>query len=117
MTELQEQWLKALESGEFKQTDATLQEVDDEGNDRYCCLGVACRIAGVKGKLEGGSLAKYPEVMDVFGFYNDLGGARAYINMSLATLNDEGKTFKQIAEIVRANPEHYFVNAKSEEVA
>lgn len=36
---LQRLWLKALESGRYKQTTGALQK----GNE-YCCLGVACRI-------------------------------------------------------------------------
>lgn len=32
-------WTKALRSGEYKQTTASLQD-----NNGYCCLGVACKV-------------------------------------------------------------------------
>lgn len=45
-TKLQEKWLKALESGDYRQIRANLIEVDDEGKlcDGLCCLGVATKI-------------------------------------------------------------------------
>ena len=42
LTDIQEQWLEALESGEYAQTQAALRR-----NDSYCCLGVACDVSGL----------------------------------------------------------------------
>lgn len=53
--EFGEKWIKALRSGEYKQTDGTLVNYDfDEITNEitevhgYCCLGVACRVANVE---------------------------------------------------------------------
>jgi hypothetical protein len=40
--EFAERWVKALRSGEYKQGTGTL----GNAKDGYCCIGVACRIAG-----------------------------------------------------------------------
>jgi hypothetical protein len=119
-------WVKALRSGEYKQTKGDLQ--DSKG---YCCLGVLCDIAqkeGVtvengtrydydaKGNLKeagkyirGSSLNNQREValwagIDVKKDGDGLvplpnTGRRKYRN--LAALNDEGgKSFKYIANII-----------------
>lgn len=44
-------WVKALRSGKFKQCKNTLIEVYPGKKDiRYCCLGVACVVAGAVSK-------------------------------------------------------------------
>lgn len=47
--EIKEKWIKALNSGEFKQGKYKLH---DEEEDVYCCLGVLCKITD--GPLTGG---------------------------------------------------------------
>lgn len=42
-----EKWLKALRSGEYKQSTGFLTE-QYEGESNYCCLGVACKVAHMK---------------------------------------------------------------------
>ena len=46
LTETQEAWVQALESGEYEQTESYLR-TDTEGVNGYCCLGVACEISGI----------------------------------------------------------------------
>jgi hypothetical protein len=41
--ELKAKWVKALRSGEFKQGKGCLKE-----GERYCCLGVLARVAGLQ---------------------------------------------------------------------
>jgi hypothetical protein len=41
-------WIEALRSGEFKKGKGSLVQVDSEGNKKYCCLGVACALAGLE---------------------------------------------------------------------
>lgn len=41
------QWIEALESGEYKQAQEYLGRIDEDGGTSYCCLGVACVIAGL----------------------------------------------------------------------
>jgi hypothetical protein len=43
--EIRDEWVNALESGEYKQTDMRLR--DDEG--KMCCLGVLCDLAAKAG--------------------------------------------------------------------
>ena len=40
-------WVAALRSGDYKQCQQQLAEVDDRGKHSYCCLGVACEVLGV----------------------------------------------------------------------
>lgn len=51
-------WIAALESGEYKQTEGILHNTRNGG---YCCLGVACVVAGAIFKIdaneEGGIVA------------------------------------------------------------
>lgn len=105
-------WLKALRSGDFKQGQDFL-----ESSDGYCCLGVACRIVHPKMKLEGKDLIypdsfpktyskiKVPKILHgvaieglefTHGSYNP-------VVAKLAIMNDNGKTFKQIATFIEKN--------------
>ncbi len=92
----------ALRSGEFTQGHHSMQR-----NGKYCCLGVACRVAerhGVDvtvhadGALCGASLAQHPNVARWLGIFGigPYGPARA-----LAQDNDVNKhTFRQIARTI-----------------
>lgn len=103
LTANQEKWLKALESDEFSQTKGRLQ-----CDDSYCCLGVACRVAGVKGPLLDATLTGHPDVMSFLRLTTVCGFSKNHTLHSLTYMNDEGKTFKEIAAVVRAYPEAYF---------
>lgn len=47
--ELKDKWLAALRSGEYVQTKAVLEQLDENGKAvGHCCLGVLCRVAGIK---------------------------------------------------------------------
>lgn len=37
-------WLKALRSGKYKQGRGTLCQIDKNGNESFCCLGVLCDL-------------------------------------------------------------------------
>jgi hypothetical protein len=45
--DLKAKWIDALRSGEYQQTDSVLHTVV-QGEDRYCCLGVLCKVMGAK---------------------------------------------------------------------
>jgi hypothetical protein len=113
LTPNQEAWLKALESGEFNQTNGLL----DDGNGCYCCLGVAAKVSGLceeYGKIPGASLTGHPKVMDWLRLREGYGSPNKYDHVkgvvSLTSLNDSHHlSFKEIAQIIRANPEAYFV--------
>lgn len=38
------EWIPALRSGQYQQTQETLREIDENGNDSYCCLGVCASL-------------------------------------------------------------------------
>lgn len=48
-------WIEALKSGKYKQGQTTMQDL----NGNNCCLGVACRVAGIDlSQYEQGQLEK-----------------------------------------------------------
>lgn len=123
---LQTEWLAALESGEFEQATGCLcKSVGDHLC--YCCLGVACVIADrhgaelrrhpvgahrvdldVGGDSRGSSLPV--DVKNLFKFRSSNGtSSDGKLASSLDRLNDAGHTFKEIASLVRKNPERYFI--------
>ena len=46
--EFKKRWVEALRSGEYSQGDSYLMSPIANGEDLYCCLGVACDIRGIK---------------------------------------------------------------------
>ena len=125
------QWIDALESDIYQQTTKRLR-----CGDSMCCLGVLCHVSGVSdwtneeymGKI--GSLpddvVKWVDLSSPDGkFYfpsawilslpehikNKLEATVKYDYSSytyLVTLNDNGWTFKEIAELLRYNPPGLF---------
>lgn len=107
-------WLEALRSGKYKQTKEVLK--DSTG---YCCLGVLCDIHRKTIKKKGwtknscNNLEYYneagtlPENVLKWAGIEDENGKFKYKNgktVYLTNLNDNGKSFKQIANII----EKYF---------
>ena len=116
---LQLQWLEALESGKYIQGRDCL--VTTGG--KFCCLGVACDLfAGVKafpvqnnihGKMAYIGETNYlpPIVINKLCFFSSDGAQdKSLVNKSksIAQMNDEGMTFKEIAAVIRKNPERFF---------
>jgi hypothetical protein len=104
--------LKALRSGEYKQTTEALQ--DENG---YCCLGVMCAVYGGEtgvelepnhcGEIYGSNLADQAGVQEWVGLKSIYGESR--YNDSLTDMNDGGKTFSQIADFIESEPEGLLV--------
>jgi hypothetical protein len=111
VTDNQKKWLEALRSGKYGQCKKKLQ--DTYG---YCCLGVACVVArseGVSvvmddGYILGGSLATQQDVWQWLGLRSGYGVPRFGSGPALTDLNDSGKSFSEIADIIEAHPEEYF---------
>ncbi len=130
-TKLQEKWLKALESGKYKATKNYLCTRIDDGVG-YCCLGVACEVAGIP-KLaltSRGDIIKFDEEVSRLPDYL-AAKLKMYSNgrlhviasidgvnyTSLTEMNDNGfLTHPQIAAYIRANPENVFENENKTEV-
>ena len=111
---MQRDWLKALRSGDFKQCDGTLYELDEStGIYSNCCLGVACQVAEAHGKIVPASAVDYAflpiSIKNAFGFKDTHG----YVGpgRSLSGMNDGGRTFKEIADFVEADPERVFTKS------
>lgn len=123
----QESWIKALESGEYKQGRTRLCYKERDGSLSFCCLGVACELAGVEREETGtritysGDLGSAPmKVMEWLGLYGYLGSLRdgkSYVIGSktvacLTEANDLGASFADIAKFCRENPEKVFEDAR-----
>jgi hypothetical protein len=134
LTPNQKQWITALRSGLYTQGEGKLHSTDG-----FCCLGVAAKefltcdvkvTANVHGSFTQWKYNGEPDVapdyvMNALGLYDSNGSTKAYRTqiestsptsdyiasdeLGLTTMNDNGKTFDQIADIIEANPENYFL--------
>jgi len=117
-------WIEALESGNYAQGKRFLNI-----NNEFCCLGVACEIFGAK-KVGESKAQNYESskgdvifltqcgapiiVVESLALASDLGCPtnESSSKMSLTSMNDLGKSFKEIANTLRANPSAYFKEEK-----
>jgi hypothetical protein len=105
--QIKQKWVSALRSGEYQQTQRYLHKEDG-----FCCLGVLCDLYIKENNVEW-------ELLDVSTHYEfqsyekelplsviDWAGvedANPYIigvGTSLASLNDTGSTFNEIADVI-----------------
>jgi len=112
-------WLRALRSGEYKQEAGGLHSIDQEGNSTFCCLGVACDLylnevgdlttrIHQRGQVAYGEEYSYlpRQVAEWLGLWSYDGTFLDPENIllpeerSLADLNDNGATFREIAETI-----------------
>ena len=109
-------WLNALTSGEYEQGSAYLCRINPDGNKKFCCLGVFYELFHKYLQCEkvkrdnhilyeehGGGLGN----VGVKYFYSIIGDTYNPNGKSLASLNDNGKSFTDIAEIIKSNPSNY----------
>ena len=91
-SEFKAKWTAALRSGKFKQCTNTLHR-----NGGHCCLGVAEIVLGLKSEdskvLEG---EDFPEII------RGKAGKNPHV-ADLTEMNDNGKTFSEIADYIEAN--------------
>ena len=100
LTENQKKWISALRSGKYKQGKKKLRV-----GDSYCCLGVACEVLGIEGVKDPEGYYCYSNlfavapmrVVEALGLINEV-GSRNDGSTNLTRLNDEGKTFEEIAD-------------------
>lgn len=101
-------WIKALRSGSYRQTKGSLSKKNPEsGRTHYCCLGVACRVAALKGIKAGKDqdiASGLPDtwIENLIGCYNPRVRIPEKNNdTELSECNDDHrKTFKQIADLI-----------------
>ena len=105
-------WIKALRSGEYKQTKEFLRI-----GDKFCCLGVACDLYGKSKKIPWDDVLFLDErehlpqiVIEWLGLNNGEGEFQSTIKGEnfLTGLNDSGRRFKTIANIIESEPEGLF---------
>ncbi len=99
--ELKAQWTAALRSGTYKQGRAELFR-----NDSYCCLGVFSHIQG-RLTADGADGENGNTILldhfNPFRWLCEAGIAKSddlSVSIEVATLNDRGLTFEQIADII-----------------
>jgi hypothetical protein len=115
-TELKTKWVKALRSGKYESCQARLVS---PGGDAFCCLGVLADVQGCVWKDAPHSYLALAPIMprgrktwncagngSGDGEYlkpERAGGLALTAQVYLAKMNDEGKSFKQIADWIEAN--------------
>ena len=117
---LKKKWLKALRSGEYGQAEGVLY--DGKGN--FCCLGVLEHVA-MRGEVEideegqfidmpSKKFLKYAGIKTTHTCREPIwcdetqNITNESIDMvSLATLNDTGRTFKELAKVIEQKVEAY----------
>lgn len=115
--EIRQEWIEALRSGDYLQGEFKLAQIV-RGKVRHCCLGVACEILHDRGLLSKKLVDDYDEF--VFGDDEHRAtlplSAVQLLNMirysghcvsenyndRLAHLNDEGVSFKKIADMLES---------------
>lgn len=108
--EIKSRWLQALRSEKYLQGKSRLRSKDD----RFCCLGVLCDIYVEEGLGEwmkgddcfdlNGSGGYLPsdviEWADLPHYAGWLGTIEGKPATTLSYLNDSGKTFEEIADVI-----------------
>jgi hypothetical protein len=103
--EIKEKWIATLRSGKYKQGAGHLRN-----NDLYCCLGVLCDIYAKENQLNWEKdtknatyklLTSYAILpVEVYRWAETKGQNPIIGESNLADLNDIGKTFKEIADLI-----------------
>ena len=94
-----QEWLKALRSGEYKQTTGMLMTANQHGK-YFCCLGVYQDVRGFESTdKEILSSNEHPYTRNG----SDVLGLSSVIQKRLASMNDNGKSFEEIADYIETN--------------
>ena len=133
MNEAAKKWVAALKYGGYTQGMANLHIAVKDGPDRFCCLGIACKLyveEHGEGSLkeatdkfseevgygvvtyEGDEQCLSKKVMKWLGLKNDIGSyGEENGEASLAGLNDKSQPFMDIARVIESEPKGLFVEA------
>lgn len=135
ISDIQKKWVEALRSGEYRQGEGYLQ--DHEG--KFCCLGVACEIFSLeyhhsdsflpseaiprlKLRDEAGDIFSSLAVEELEKYLVTEEDKRIYRNAcedgyaytDLAQINDNGYSFKMIANIIENESERIFKHEETD---
>lgn len=91
-------WINALRSGKYERGTGFLKKPNTK---KYCCIGVACKIAGipVRALKDSGMPKELSPIQQAKlpPFFRDKSNERLQI---LANLNDTGHSFEKIADYI-----------------
>jgi hypothetical protein len=108
--EIKAKWIEALRSGRYTQAEGFLRI-----NDSMCCLGVLCDIIAPEdwdrqGEFRGEDMLPPEELCDTIGLPRPARVAEltndpeaGTITNDLATMNDGGASFAEIADFIEEN--------------
>ena len=106
MTTLRERWIAALRSGEYKKSTSSLKTNDGTA---FCCLGVLAELVDPNGWADGGGIRGDRLQWRGQSYYvseeEGVPGLPLEASRKLAVMNDNGKTFPEIADYIEAHPE------------
>ena len=132
--DIAKKWVKALRSGKYKQGKGYLKQFTSRNEPRHCCLGVLCELYNDTMKknhkktlyteemqdnssgtsfvrfdlVDGGlpkAVRKWADIINPLGEFQ-VGCGEYDIEECLADLNDTGKKFSTIADIIEKNVEN-----------
>ncbi|EKS37796.1 hypothetical protein [Afipia clevelandensis] len=86
--ELKKKWIEALRSGEYEQGRNYFEKAG-----KFCCLGVLCKVAGKPTTRAEDDVGNWHFAETTLPLGMD---------MRLATLNDKGSSFSEIADYIEA---------------
>jgi hypothetical protein len=97
MSDLREKWIEALRGGQYNQGKEALRN-----GDRFCCLGVLCDIKNTEMWVEYDNDDYNWKVFEDFPpkWLLDEVGLSKDDAVFLATLNDRGSSFSEIADLI-----------------
>lgn len=106
--ENRKKWVEALRSGKFEQCVGALHN-----GVGHCCLGVLCEVAGYTAKKGQDSYYRYEGIigeaaLPIRAFVGLSSPIGEYGGICLAELNDNGKSFAEIADIIESEPPGLF---------
>lgn len=121
--EVAKKWVKALRSGKYKQGQRYLKQFNSKNQPRHCCLGVLCELYDETMKKNHKKTLVSKTCGDLFVKFNNdwsslpqivrewagiSSGEGSFIcghndGNSLAYLNDTGKKFNTIANVIESN--------------
>jgi len=109
---IKRKWLAALRSGEYVQGKGNLLSIEESGEHSFCCLGVLCdlhsRETGQKWEVKkydnvfSGlyNVSRYLENCNILPSAVEKWAGDNIPNWTLADMNDNGKSFKTIANYI-----------------
>lgn len=111
--EIKAKWLAALRSGKYRRTESTLM-TSKGGRASYCCLGVLSKfVLGTKYKPSfnpDGTFRGYEGDVDFIAAEGmpslrelNIAGISLVRAEELASMNDDGTSFRQIADYIEEN--------------